>query len=197
MNSIEEIQQAITPMVTEVEKFEVSNQLNYNAAANYILDIKTMKKKIKQFFDPTIEQFKKAKGAAEKGRKAEVERMEKFLSPVEDAENSLMLKCKSYENEQARIAEEERKRKEEEAAKARELLEDNELAEKIEEEAKEIEPEINRVAGLGIRRTWKWRVTDPNKIPREFLVIDTIKINAIVRNFQDKEKIEGIEVYFE
>lgn len=50
---------------------------------------------------------------------------------------------------------------------------------------------------LSERRIWKWKVTNPILVPREFLAIDEKAINSFVKMNQDTRIIPGIEFYQE
>uniref|UniRef100_A0A6M3L6P9 Uncharacterized protein n=1 Tax=viral metagenome TaxID=1070528 RepID=A0A6M3L6P9_9ZZZZ len=47
------------------------------------------------------------------------------------------------------------------------------------------------------RKTWKYRIIDEAKIPREYLKPDEIKIGGVVRALKEKCKIEGVQIYEE
>jgi hypothetical protein len=177
-------------------ELEVTSQQMYDVGANFITGCKELKAKIEDWFMPTIEQFKRAKKEAEKGRKEHTEKMNFYLEPVEKAMQTIQIKCKHYENEQIRIAKEkeEELKREEEALRSfgdKEALVENNLKQEF------LEPTINKQTNLGIRRSWKWKVIDEAKIPREFLLIDTVKLNKYVREHQDKTQIAGIEAYYD
>jgi hypothetical protein len=50
-------------------------------------------------------------------------------------------------------------------------------------------------AGTSARTNWKFRITDPDLIPRQWLVPDEREIGAYVRMHKDKAVIPGIEIY--
>jgi hypothetical protein len=58
-------------------------------------------------------------------------------------------------------------------------------------EAAEVVPDVT------LRDVWKFRITDPDKIPREFLIPDEAAIGKVVRAMKGKTKIEGVAVYNE
>jgi len=60
-----------------------------------------------------------------------------------------------------------------------------------------IEKTQPKVAGLGIRTNWTWKVIDEKLIPREYLKIDDVTINGIVRVKKGNTKIPGIAVFEE
>jgi hypothetical protein len=57
--------------------------------------------------------------------------------------------------------------------------------------------ETPRVQGLSFRTIWKFRIVDPEKLPRKFLVPDEVKIGQIVRALKTQHGISGIEAYEE
>ena len=42
---------------------------------------------------------------------------------------------------------------------------------------------------------WSWKVTDINKVPREYLKVDDIMMNSLVRSRKGQTRIPGIEVF--
>ncbi len=62
-----------------------------------------------------------------------------------------------------------------------------------------VEPEVPKVEGLRVRRNWKFRVVDINKVNKQFLIIDDRKVGEIVRAMKEKavEIVGGIEVFVE
>jgi|WetSurMetagenome_2_1015567.scaffolds.fasta_scaffold88551_4 hypothetical protein len=54
------------------------------------------------------------------------------------------------------------------------------------------------VAGLSIRRTWKYRIVDESRVPREYLAVDHAKVSAaLAASKTPGEVIPGIEFYQE
>jgi hypothetical protein len=49
-------------------------------------------------------------------------------------------------------------------------------------------------SGISMRENWEWEVEDESLIPREYLVVDEVAINALVRAKKDKTRIPGIKV---
>lgn len=219
MNDLKVIEQEAVSLKESAKKIVVTDQQGYDVAASFIKGSKDLRSTIKKFFEPTIESFKKAKAEAEKGRKTEVERMNKFLGPVEEAERIVIQKCANYEYEQFRKAEEKRKAAEEierRKAKAKQdrlLAEaaekekqgDSESANQILEEAEEIKPEyvpqkkpeFQRTSGLGIVRRWKWKITSRDLIPKEFWTLNETMINRIVVSKKENTNIPGVEAFRE
>lgn len=191
-----ELQHESSQLTIEAQKYDVVNQTAYSHAGNFLKQCINLKKQIELFFEPTIENFKKAKAEADAGRKAEIDRMNRYLSPVEEAINIVQRKCKDFENEAEKKRLEEQKIKDEEAKKQAEIEkawgEENPVV-----EAEKAKPVIAKVSGLGIRRTWQWKIVNEELIPREYLKIDEVAINKVVREQQGNTKIEGIEVFYD
>lgn len=50
-------------------------------------------------------------------------------------------------------------------------------------------------AGVSTRTVWRWQVTDMNAVPREYLALDSAKVQAHVNTFKGQSAIPGIEAY--
>jgi hypothetical protein len=57
--------------------------------------------------------------------------------------------------------------------------------------------EVPKVQGLSFRTDWKWEVVDVSLIPREYMMVNEVAINGVVRALKDKTNIPGIRVYAE
>ena len=215
-NEIEIIEEETNQIVEQSKAFDIQHQVSYERAGKYLLDIKCFIKKIKITFDPIVKKAHEAHKEATKQRNF-------HLDPVVKAETILKDKLKTYERQKEKEAEEARKKAEEErqkkieeetkrrqveaekkAKKEAEVMgidEKDVKVDKIEEvtpEDVEVEqplPTIDRVKGLGIRKTWKWKAVDYAKIPREYLILDEIRINKEVRTLKENTNIPGIEAY--
>jgi hypothetical protein len=116
------------------------------------------------------------------------------------------LKLRQEEEERNRKIAEEMKKQEEEMklaqALALEQAGEKELAEAVLEQPSNIvplivaKPEIPNV-GVSFRKVWKFRIVNPDLIPREYLKIDEVKIGQVVRAMKDGTNIPGVEVFTE
>lgn len=52
-------------------------------------------------------------------------------------------------------------------------------------------------AGTSLRKTWKFRITDINQVPREFLVPNEQMLGAVARSQKESANIPGVEFYAE
>lgn len=58
-----------------------------------------------------------------------------------------------------------------------------------------LQSEKVKVAGVSSQQTWKFRITNVNEIPREYMMPDEKVIGQIGRALKEKAKIPGIEFY--
>jgi hypothetical protein len=140
-------------------------------------------------------------------------RWKTIKQPLEDAKTYLVNQVKAYqrkvreeaEAEQRRLAEIARKQEEERRlAEALEAEKEGKVEEAqaiIEEEVfvptPVVRPDVPKVDGRKYATKWSWKVTDINKVPREYLIVDQIKMNGIVRAMKGQTRISGIEVFEE
>jgi len=54
---------------------------------------------------------------------------------------------------------------------------------------------VPKVEGLSFRTDWKWGGTDVSQVPREYMMLNEVAINGVVRAMKDKTNIPGIRVY--
>lgn len=58
-----------------------------------------------------------------------------------------------------------------------------------------LQTQLPKVEGVSGSKNWKFRITDADKIPREYMVPDEKALGAVVRALKGKTNIPGIEVY--
>jgi hypothetical protein len=202
----------------------IADDLGYTAAADLLLAIKAMRTKILNFMSPMIEAAHQAHQAALDAKKAADKpladaethvkgEMSRYYVAQEKAKREAEEVARKAA-EEARKAEEERRRKEMEMLAEAAALENagkTEAAEKIMMDmAKAVDavvekilpdssppPPLPKAEGTAIREIWKFRIADPAIIPREYLLIDEIKIGKVVRAMKGETRIAGVEVYAE
>ena len=186
----------------------ITDNETYIAATELLMAIKDIRKEIDETFGPIISKaFAVHKEAV--GQKKKVE------APLVEAEGIIKPRIGSYlaEQEQIRLTDERRLQEE-----ARKRAEEEQLAEAVALEASgesvaaealiqaPIAPppvilpkSVPKVSGVSSRKGWKWRLKDPSKVKREFLMVDEVKINSIVRSLgkNAEEVVCGIECYEE
>jgi hypothetical protein len=62
-------------------------------------------------------------------------------------------------------------------------------------QAPTIETDIPKVSGIQLRERWLFEVTDPDKVPREFLMVDERLIRAEVNAKESLAKIPGVRIW--
>ena len=164
----------------------------------------TLAAKVKEY-----ERVERERTLAEQRREQEQLRIATERRAEEDrkaaaAEADRLRKIREKEIEEQRKAGELTKR---EAEKAKKLEAEivarakEQAAKEAEEAAKNVpqitvKPNIPAVAGVPSRRNWKFRIIDTNKIPRKYLMPDTVKIGQDVRDWKKPgEVIPGVEAY--
>jgi exonuclease VII large subunit len=196
-------------IVVQADKFEIVSQNTYEEATTFLKGIKSLIKKVEETFNPIVEKTRVAWREA-------IAQKEKHLLPLEQAESLIKNRIGGYlaECEKKRRQEEERLRleAEEKARKERERLEARaekveakgniEKAESLKERAEQVEafvptvaPTVEKVNGQFMRKIWDFEVIDFALIPREYLMIDGIKIRKIIQGYKGKISIPGIRIF--
>ena len=172
----------------------VTNQETYAAANDQIGKLQTVRKAI-------VERFSDPKKKAAEAHKAICALEKTFLNPVDERIDALKASTtRWYAAEQARIAAEaERKRKEAEdmakLAVEAEAQGDTETAEEAIVEAAMAEANVTympKVKGTSMREVWRAVVTDQNKVPREFMIVDQKALDRIANTMHDRMEIPGV-----
>jgi hypothetical protein len=182
----------------------IKNNEDYTRAGEVLLKIKAIRKRIEETFKP----IKQKMDAAKK----EVLDQEKAADkPLAEAESYIKPLIASYLAEQERIRKEEEDRlreiarQEEEERRLQEAIAAEQSGEK--EAAEEIisapvqappvvvPKSVPKVSGVSMSKQWKFRVTDSNKVPRQYLMVDEQKVGGVVRALKDQANIPGIEIY--
>lgn len=195
---------------TKAREIKVRDQVSLDAANALLRGVKALLARIAATFDPIIKQ-------AHEAHRMAIEKKKKEEAPLLEAERIMKTEIGRYLAEQDRLrreAEEKAKREAEEAERQRlqkieaaiEAEERGKMdeAEKIFEEALAVEPpkptpipEPVKVQGTHARKDLRWRVVDLAIVPREFLMIDQLKIVGVFRIQREKMAIPGIKVYEE
>ena len=199
----QEAQKALT-VREQADILTITDKLSYERGKELLLTVKDLRKEIANTFKPIIEKAFAAHREA-------IAQQKKIEEPLIQAEGIIKGRVATF------LMEEERKRREEEtrlrilAQKAEEERQlqaalqaeaDGDIAEAeaILDEVPFVPPPIvPRVVetggGISMKTNWKFRVTDAAKIPREYLMVDMVKIGGIVRAMKSETKIPGVEVY--
>jgi len=184
-------------------------------AGEFLTGIKGLQKEVDGAFNPII---KKALEA----HKEALSQKKRAGAPLVQAEGIIKPKIAIYTAEQERKRREEEariRREQEEKERQKKIEEEKRLkeAEALEAEGKQeeadgilnepepeeepapivIPPAPTKVEGVSIKKVWKFRIADEDKIPRKYLIVDEKMIGQIVRAEKDKCEIPGVEVYSE
>jgi len=212
MNNVEIIPVEATKKVQEsealvktCENFQIETAEAYSGAGE---DLKKIKAKIKEL-DELRKSLTKPLDESKKKIMDFFRKPLDYLGKVQTDVNSAMVR---WNNKQEAIRQAEQTRLLEEQKKEANRL--ARLAEKAEQRGDEskaeefkgraavvqsvapiVENKVDRVAGLTKTVNWKFRIVDINKIPREYMLPDEVKIGQIGRAKKGTEKIDGIEFY--
>ncbi len=191
----------------------VTNDKELEAVDNFVKGGIALMKEIRAGYDDIISD-------AHSTWKGAIAKRDHYLNPVSEgvkiAKNEKMAPYMEEQARKVREAEEARRKaladaeaaeiaaEAERQAKARQALHDGDQAkaEKIlAEEPKEIIPEqvdipvTKKLEGTHARVTWEWEVVDIEKIPRDFLMLDTVAVNKIVQVKKEHAHIPGIRIF--
>jgi len=188
----------------QAKQISIASNDDYVRAGELLLVIKEIRKKIENTFKP----IKQKMDAAKK----EVLDQERLAdAPLIEAEGIIKPLISAWCAEQEKIRQEEERRlreiarKEEEERQFQEALAaeaagEKDVAEEIMAAPVQAAPvvvpkAVPKVSGIAIKKEWKFRIIDANKIPRQYLIPDEKAIGATVRGCGDKANIPGVEIY--
>lgn len=199
--------QSIIAMMSNlaVDGVSVHSELELESAAAVLRDVKALQKKAE---------------AAQKSLTQPLEHQKKsiiawFRERITDklaaSERTLKTAIGRYQQEQDRIRREQQRIADEQARKERERLAKRaaaaeakgqaEKAEQLQEQAQTVvapvAPPPPKVSGISSREVWRFEISDPAAVPREYLSIDEKKIGQVVRALKGDTVIAGVRVYCE
>jgi hypothetical protein len=216
---------AIEPEVLHLEpEKKEALELVQNATGLKVVDTQTftdgaaMLKAVVEKLRGWREAIAPAKEAAHQAHKRICDLEKTVAEPLMHVESYLRKQLTSYTSEQERIRREEeaelrreaeeKARKEAEEAQIAAALEaeqsgDKQGAEQILAAAPEpvfvppvvLERAVPKVAGLSTRKNWKFRIVDAAAVPREFLVVDEVRLGKYARAMGEQAKVQGVEFY--
>jgi hypothetical protein len=184
MTEIKKVETKALSIPERANQIQITDHDSYEQAAEFLKSIKAMKTQIEDHHKPFIKAAFKAHKEAKSAEK-------KFTDPLNIAERIIKSKIGVYAMEQ------ERKRKAEIEARRKDL----DKAGHDDIPVEPMAPEKPKVAGISTKKVLKWRVKNETRIKKEFMQINTTKINQLVNAMgKDAEKLVGagsIEVYEE
>lgn len=205
----EELKAEIPAVVAQAQGLRVTSPETYEAAGAFLKDVKRSLSNVEAFFKPL-------KQSADAHKRLLLDGERNLTHPLVQAEGAVKRAMLDYQDAQERIrqaeerrlqdeadrkAREERERLEAKAAKAKRP----ETVARYQEQAAAVAPApVIRVAaavpkanGIATRKVWRYRVTDPLKIPREFLCIDEKKLAKYAAAMGAEAKVEGVQFFQE
>ena len=201
---VETVKQVALSFPDRARQIVIETPEHYSAAAGFLKEIKACRKRIADVFGPIV---KAAHEAHKRAKAAQTEADD----PLDQAEGLIKGAMVSYDTRQAEIA---RQRQIEAEAAARRAEEQRVIDQAVAlEQAGEVEaaqelisaPVVAPVVmvesatptvdGISIREVWQFQVTDPNLVPREWLIVDEKKVGAYVRAVKAQAVIPGIKVF--
>lgn len=200
-----ELIKSSTSLAKNYDSFLVTNSNEFRDAGE---DLRMIKSQLKMIEEKRLEITR----PMDEAKKAVMGFFKPFTDRLSSAETRVKKAMADWKREEdARIREQQRRaaekaKKEEDRLRAQAEAareKGKELrAEVLEERADMIIPDpivtsAPKVEGISTRTIWKFRIIDPEKIPRTYMTIDEKKIGGVVRALKDGTDIPGIEVYSE
>lgn len=205
-----ELRQETTVVLAEAKALTVTDAHTYGLAAERVKGLKSLSKKVSDWFEPLVT-------AAHRAHKELTSRRGETLKPIDAECARLTREMSAWKTEEDRKAREEAarlalaqqeldRRVQLEVAAALEAQGLNAEAEAVVEQAiampapvVPVAPTAPVVQGISYRETWKHQVIEGQEhlVPREYLVIDEQKIAAVVRATKGTLQIPGVRIYSE
>ncbi len=198
METIELESQALA-LVDEARDLTIATADDFQLADRYLSRNKSMQGEWEEFTRPSCD-------AAYTAWKAAIAVRDRILNPLKEWERTIKDKMSGWRREQERLRlDAERKANEEArlaAAVEAEQAGENGRADAILDDGAMVPPVIlPSVTPAGtkatFRKEWKYVIMDSSLIPREYLLIDTVKIGQVVRAMKEQTKIPGVKPYAE
>ncbi|MDF1498766.1 MAG: hypothetical protein P1P85_05465 [Patescibacteria group bacterium] len=181
----EQIKKDVELVLYENQEITVSNKEEYSRAGDIL---KLVKNKIKQIEDKRTE-YTKPLLDQKKKIDTDFKNMQKPLIELTNKINSVMVK---WNIEEQRRLNAEQKRIEEEALKKAKEEGISEVEVAVVNEG--LKSSKGDIATSTMVETYDFEIVNEEKIPREFLQPDEVKIGRAIREAKGKIKIEGIKI---
>jgi hypothetical protein len=190
-------------ILSTAKEFKIATNVSYQLAGEELKKIKGAAKRLEDLRTSITKPMDAAKKAV----------MDLFRDPSDwlaNAERVIKGAMVAYQEELQRQAREERERAEAAARAEQERLAaasaraaergEMERADSLQAQAEAVQPvaivrEAPKVSGISFREVWKFEITDPAAIPREYLTVDETKIRRVVQAMKADAKIPGVRVF--
>lgn len=202
---VRQVAKQVESLAEQVDSFEVATAEHYASGAEVLKTIKGLSKDVE-------EQRKKITQPLDQAKKQVMDLFRPLTDTLTGAERTIKQRLVKWSSEQERIRREEQRKADEKARKERERLEKQAEAARQkgrEDRAQTLEdraistvaapppPAAPQVAGIQTRSLWRFRITDPTKVPDKYKIVDEKKIGGVVRALKGDTEIPGVEVWEE
>ncbi len=178
-----DLQKSIQSLVKEMASKTITTPEEYVFAAEWLKKNKTTQKIVKE---------KDSKELAEAKQKVEEikGRIDSLLKPLIDAERIVKDQLSAYDQ---KVLEDKRKAEEKLRIAEEKGLSDKTLK-KYESQVSAVSsvPSIN---GISKRKDWTFEVVDPSQVPREYLLVDEVKLGKYVRMEKENASVPGVRFF--
>jgi len=202
-NQIIEVQKESLDVAKKADSIIISNNEQRNLALDFLKVIKGMQRKVSETFDPIIEK-------AHQAHKEAIAQKNKYYTPLLAAEKNIKSKDVEFVMQQERIRREQEEKLRQEAIRKQQELERK--AQEAREKGKEVQAEkyedkaaqiiaptlssrTDKIDGISYKTDWDFEVTDALLIPREYLIVDEVKIRRVVKATKGALIIPGTRVF--
>lgn len=178
-------------MLTEYKDFKIVTGEQYVSSGDILKDVKSK-------YNAIEDERKKMTRPLDEAKKRIMDFFRAPLERLATVENGIKRALLSYQQEQERIRQEQERKLREKAAKAEEKGK-TEKADDLKMQAAAVSQmdTAPKVAGLATKTIWKFRVTDINSVPREYMAINEKMVQQVATATKGKLAIPGIEFYSE
>lgn len=180
MVKIEEVSQQIATLVEGAEFLSVSTRSEYDCLVKMEDTAAGFVKQVHEYWDGLVEKAHSAHKDVCGKRKAQLDPLESFIKVCRRVSGAYLAQEQQKAQEQASLL----------MAQAAKAGIDTSMVPQAPAKA-------DPGSGRTLVQTWTFSVEDEAKIPREYFVLDTSKVQKVVTALKDKTSVPGIRVFQE
>lgn len=190
--------QSVLQMESASAMVVVTNAIEYQKAAAFLIEIDTAAKAIEE----TRKDFTRP---LDELKKQWMDRFRPHIERLVDAKATVARAMQTWRSEQERMARAEQDRLRKEAEEKRKSEIDAALDKKDLAAARDIAsapviaptiiPTIPTVKGVTTRTDWRFEVIDPSLVPREYLMIDEKALQAVATSRKNTAQVSGVRFF--
>lgn len=201
-----ELRNETSAIVTAAASFKIATNVSYQLAAEELLRIKGVQKRLESVRKAITQPMDAAKKAVLDFFRNPEEELQTAERQIKNAMGAYRARLEQEETEKRRLAEEVANQERERIA----LAAAQAASEGRREEAQEIASSVVSIApapviarqapkvhGIVTKDVWKFEITDATLIPREYLVVDETAIRKVVQATKGKVVIAGVRMWCE